>query len=183
MAPNTTGFVRRHFCCSCLILPLERLCTSVSGPRLVSRSCVTFGEECMKATTSFSLFLLILASTTLWAQNAPSTEPAAPATGINLIQHVVFIVKENPTLDSYFGTFPGANGATSGLASNGRIVPLIHEPDSLPRDIGHDWFSSHLAINGGQNKGFDLIPGDNSHGRLHCGFLFPPPFLQNEIPH
>ncbi len=30
------------------------------------------------------------------------------------IKHVVFIVKENRTFDTYFGTFPGADGATSG---------------------------------------------------------------------
>jgi phospholipase C len=28
----------------------------------------------------------------------------------NPIKHAVIIVKENHTLDNYFGTFPGANG-------------------------------------------------------------------------
>src|SRR5215831_17090535 len=35
------------------------------------------------------------------------------------IQHIVFIVKENRSFDTYFGTFPGAEGATSGLISTG----------------------------------------------------------------
>ena len=30
----------------------------------------------------------------------------------NPIEHVVIIVKENHSFDNYFGTFPGANGAT-----------------------------------------------------------------------
>ncbi len=30
----------------------------------------------------------------------------------NPIQHVVLIIKENHCFDNYFGTFPGANGAT-----------------------------------------------------------------------
>jgi len=38
---------------------------------------------------------------------------AAAQSGIQQIKHVVFIIKENRTFDNYFGTFPGANGATS----------------------------------------------------------------------
>jgi len=133
----------------------------------------------MKATSSF---LLILASTTLWAQSAPSNEPAAPVSGINLIQHVVFIVKENRSFDSYFGTFPGANGATTGMASNGQILPLMHEPDFLPRDLGHDWVSSHLSINGGEMNGFDLIHGDNSDGNVNGDYLSFTQFVQSDIP-
>ena len=34
----------------------------------------------------------------------------APATGIHKIRHVVVIMQENRSFDSYFGTFPGANG-------------------------------------------------------------------------
>jgi phospholipase C len=34
------------------------------------------------------------------------------------IQHVVILVKENHTFDNYFGTFPGANGATVAHAKN-----------------------------------------------------------------
>ena len=48
--------------------------------------------------------------------------PASP------IEHVVIIVKENHTFDNYFGTFPGAAGATeTGLALFLRFVtPFIH---------------------------------------------------------
>jgi phospholipase C len=34
------------------------------------------------------------------------------------IKHVVIVLKENHTFDNYFGTFPGANGATLAHASN-----------------------------------------------------------------
>ena len=40
--------------------------------------------------------------------------------GIDKIQHIVYLVKENRSFDSYFGTFPGANGATTGVISTGR---------------------------------------------------------------
>src|SRR5436305_14585750 len=37
-------------------------------------------------------------------------EPAPAAGGIHKIQHVVVIMQENRSFDSYFGTYPGADG-------------------------------------------------------------------------
>src|SRR5262244_3890051 len=45
--------------------------------------------------------------------------------GLNKIQHIVFIIKENRTFDNYFGAFPGADGATSGTISTGRVIPPL----------------------------------------------------------
>jgi phospholipase C len=39
---------------------------------------------------------------------------AAPE-GIHKIQHVVMIQQENRSFDSYFGTYPGANGIPAGI--------------------------------------------------------------------
>jgi phospholipase C len=75
------------------------------------------------------------------------------------IEKVVFIVKENRTFDNYFGRFPGADGATTGLTSTGDRVPLAQAPDVYPHDIGHDFFSGLTVINGGRMNGFDRIPG------------------------
>jgi phospholipase C len=85
---------------------------------------------------------------------------------IRKIKHIVFIVKENRTFDNYFGTFPGANGATSGTISTGDVVPLGQAPDMLPRDISHSFQSAVLAIDGGAMDKFDLIPGANRNGDL-----------------
>ena len=81
------------------------------------------------------------------------------ATAAVPIQHVIFIIKENRAFDNYFGTFPGANGATSGKISTGRTVNLAHEPDSLPGDIGHSWEDASLASDGGAMDKFDLLTG------------------------
>src|SRR5262249_4971316 len=62
------------------------------------------------------------------------------------IQHVVYIIKENRSFDNYFGTFPGADGATSGLISTGERMLLGHTPDRTPRDLGHGWPDAHTAI-------------------------------------
>ncbi len=77
----------------------------------------------------------------------------------SLIQHIVFIVKENHTFDNYFGTFPGADGSTSGRLSNGQVVPLGHTPDPLLADIEHTPQAAQTAYDGGKMDGFDKISG------------------------
>ena len=69
---------------------------------------------------------------------------------INVIQHIVFIIKENRSFDNYFGTFPGANGATSGTVSNGSVRTLGHTPDRV-RDMGHSWNDTITAVDGGKH--------------------------------
>jgi phospholipase C len=83
----------------------------------------------------------------------------AAARGMHKIKHVVFIIKENRSFDNYFGTFPGAEGATSGRISTGQTIPLGHTPDRTPRDISHSFQSAVTAIDGGAMDRFDLIPG------------------------
>src|SRR5579872_7099412 len=51
------------------------------------------------------------------------------------IQHIVFLIKENRSFDNYFGTFPGAEGATSGVISTGERMTLNRTPDKMPRDL------------------------------------------------
>ncbi len=75
------------------------------------------------------------------------------------IKQVIFFVRENHTFDNMFGTFPGANSATSGKISTGQTVTLGEEPDSIPRDIDHEYEDSQLAVDGGKMDRFDLIPG------------------------
>jgi len=53
---------------------------------------------------------------------------AAPlAHGIHKIRHVVIIMQENRSFDSYFGTYPGADGIP-GLAGNPGQVPCLPDP-------------------------------------------------------
>jgi len=82
------------------------------------------------------------------------------------IEHIVFIVKENRTFDNYFGTFPGADGATSGTRSTGEVIPLRRAPDVTPRDIDHSYHAAVTAIDGGAMDKFDLLAGGNVNGEL-----------------
>jgi phospholipase C len=50
--------------------------------------------------------------------------PPVPETGIHKIRHVVIIMQENRSFDSYFGTYPGADGVP-GLAGNPGSVPCV----------------------------------------------------------
>ena len=84
--------------------------------------------------------------------------------GLRKIKHVVYIVKENRTFDNYFGTFPGADGATSGTIHTGEVIALGQAPDRTPHDITHSFDSAVEAIDGGKMDQFDLIRGGNQNG-------------------
>jgi phospholipase C len=94
------------------------------------------------------------------AVRGPGKLPA----GSPLIKHIVFILKENRSFDNYFGTFPGANGATSGKISTGQLIPLGHLPDVTPNDPGHGWPEALASIDGGKMDRFDIIDGGNVNG-------------------
>ena len=51
-------------------------------------------------------------SSTTTDSAGPSPSTIVP--GANPIEHVVFLVKENHSFDNYFGSYPGADGATEG---------------------------------------------------------------------
>lgn len=96
-------------------------------------------------------------------------DPQAPANSaskadITAIQHIVFIVKENRSFDTYFGTYPGANGATTGKISTGQVIPLGPTPDVMPDDLQHSWLAAITAIDGGLMDRFDLLLGANLNG-------------------
>src|SRR5579863_9906984 len=63
----------------------------------------------------------------------------APGRDITAIQHTVFIIKENHTLDNYFGAYPGADGAVSGVSSTGQVVPLTAMPDVYQAQLCNGW--------------------------------------------
>jgi len=75
---------------------------------------------------------------------------------VSVIKHFVFIIKENRSFDNYFGTFSGADGATTGQISTGEIINLGHTPDQV-RDVQHNWNGAHWAIDNGKMDRFDQI--------------------------
>jgi phospholipase C len=79
------------------------------------------------------------------------------------IKHIVFILKENRTFDTMFGSFPGADGATSGpiCGDTGQTVgtiPLKLAPDQAT-DLDHSFLGGIKSINGGQMNCFNKLRG------------------------
>jgi len=110
---------------------------------------------------------------------APSPSPSDVAAFQATIQHLVVIIKENRSFDNLFGTFPGADGATSGPISTGQQVSLARALDVMPHDIGHDWDSTHVAIDNGKMDRFDMVAqATGTNGEL----LGMTQFLGSDLP-
>ena len=80
---------------------------------------------------------------------------------LTTITHWVFLIKENRPFDHYFGTFPGAYGATTGTISTGQVIPLSHAPDVMPEDLSHSWIAAQTAIDYGRMDQFNVGCVDN----------------------
>jgi len=123
--------------------------------------------------------LLLLAG--IIPQAMPHPAGAAPQAP-NPIKHIVIMVKENRTFDSMFGTFPGADGATTYKDPKGKIRPLNHQPDRLFIDIAHEHASYLTAYDHGKMDGFSKLPGaiQNINGKKID--VADSQFYQSDIP-
>jgi len=101
--------------------------------------------------------------------NASVTPPRSDAArGIHKIKHVIVIMQENRSFDSYFGTFPGADGIPRGVCvpdPRGGCVRPFH--DHRDRNFGgpHAMLNASRDINKGAMDGF---VGSAVRGTLGC---------------
>ena len=88
---------------------------------------------------------------------------AASLAGIHKIRHVVVLMEENRSFDSYFGTYPGADGLPRRHGAFAVCVPdsrtgICQRPyhDNLDRNTGgpHEHFDAIRDIDGGKMDGF-----------------------------
>jgi phospholipase C len=91
----------------------------------------------------------VIAQNRAWApvQAARWGSPLDRAAGARKIKHVVLIMQENRSFDSYFGTYPGADGIPT---AHGRPVPCLPRGDARPCVRPHP---DHHDINGGGPHG------------------------------
>jgi phospholipase C len=77
---------------------------------------------------------------------------------IHKIKHVVVIMQENRSFDSYFGTYPGADGIPHGVCepdpTNGGCIATFHEPNDKNYGGPHGAPASKADIDGGKMDGF-----------------------------
>ncbi len=83
--------------------------------------------------------------------------------GIHKIQHVVIIMQENRSFDSYFGTYPGADGIPmkNGIPTvcspdpkTGKCIKPYHDPSAINTGGGHGVGAYLVDVNGGKMDGF-----------------------------
>src|SRR6266853_6088113 len=95
-----------------------------------------------------------------------SAPPSAPSVSgaIHKIQHVVIIMQENRSFDSYFGTFPGADGIPmqNGVPTvcvpdpkSGTCVKPYHDPKDRNAGGPHAAKNATADIDGGKMDGLD----------------------------
>ena len=89
--------------------------------------------------------------------------PHAHPVGIHKIRHVVVIMQENRSFDSYFGTYPGADGLPR---RNGHFTVCVPDPrtrfcvypfhDARDRNAGgpHEHIDAVRDVHGGKMDGF-----------------------------
>ena len=110
---------------------------------------------------------------------APPPSPVAPQE-IHKIQHVVVVMQENRSFDSYFGTYPGADGIPM---KDGQPTVCVPDPmrgtcvrpfhDRQDRNLGGPHSQSNAAadINSGRMDGFVR---EQTQARTGCEQLFNP---------
>ncbi|MDQ1460803.1 MAG: hypothetical protein QOI08_2287 [Actinomycetota bacterium] len=103
--------------------------------------------------------LVSLASLAYWSRD----RPPGPVTGIHKIKHVVVIMQENRSFDSYFGTYPGADGIPS---SNGRFTVCLPAPKGACERPFHD----RSDINSGGAHTHETAIADIDGGKMD-GFV------------
>jgi phospholipase C len=107
---------------------------------------------CVRKTAAF-----VLAVVGLGLVAAPGGSAAEPE-GIHKIQHVVVIMQENRSFDSYFGTYPGANGIPAGVCEpdplHGGCVAPFHDPDNENYGGPHGGAAFTADLDGGRMDGF-----------------------------
>ena len=129
--------------------------------------------------------LVIALAGSMSAVGISTSQAARNEAGIHKIKHIVMIVQENRSFDSYFGTYPGADGIP-GLAGNPGKVPCVPDPknnrcvrpyhDRADVNGGgpHDAQASAIDVNNGKMNGFirerEGRGSDTNQGQeLTCG--------------
>src|ERR1039458_10046569 len=122
------------------------------------------------------LVLVLVLAPALSAGSSPPSKPATSpervtggptghyvvAAGIHKIKHVIIIEQENRSFDSYFGTYPGADGIPMSNGKPSVCVPMpaggCQEPYHDTADVNgggpHGERNAKLDVDGGKMDGF-----------------------------
>jgi phospholipase C len=122
----------------------------------------------------------VLVGVGVWAGGGLTASAASPV-GIGKIRHVVMIAQENRSFDSYFGTFPGADGIplrygvpTVCLSDPIRhtCVRPYHDPADANKGGPHSKPDASADVDGGKMDGF-IIDAEGGAGVCPPGSANP----------
>ena len=108
----------------------------------------------------------------------------AQAKGIHKIKHIIIIMQENRSFDSYFGTFPGADGIPmkDGVPTvsvpdprTGKMVKPYHDTNDLNVGGPHNAVNTIADIDGGKMDGFVKESSRGREGLTREGMDYYPP--------
>ncbi len=137
------------------------------------------------------LMVFLLGMTTLAAcTNTNASSSASTGNqGINKIKHVVVIMQENRSFDTYFGTYPGADGIPmkNGVPTvcvpdpqTNQCVKPFHDSKDLNYGGPHSANNATADINGGKMNGF--ISSELSGRKNSCKGAFDPNCASKDNP-
>jgi phospholipase C len=91
-------------------------------------------------------------------QPAAADAVSVDSSGIHKIHHVVIIMQENRSFDSYFGTYPGADGIPHGMCErdpvHGGCVRPFHDAQDVNFGGPHSALNARADVHGGAMDGF-----------------------------
>ncbi|HLY84184.1 MAG TPA: alkaline phosphatase family protein [Acidimicrobiales bacterium] len=119
-----------------------------------------------------------------------SVTSSPSAGGIHKIAHVVVIMQENRSFDSYFGTYPNADGiprnpdgsfnvCVSDPAKHGACDTPFHSPADVNGGGPHGDVNAVADVNGGKMDGF---VGQAQKGKRGCGDPNNPACTNSSVP-
>ena len=114
--------------------------------------------------SAVAVAVLLPAAALAGCSSGSSTPSGAGASGIHKIRHVVVIMQENRSFDTYFGTYPGAEGIPM---TNG--VPTVCVPDPQTNQCVRP-FPDHADVNGGGPHSKTNATADIDGGKMD-GFV------------
>jgi phospholipase C len=102
-------------------------------------------------------------------RSSPASSQPAARQGIHKIEHVVVIMQENRSFDSYFGTFPGADGTPAHTCLpdpfRHRCARPFHDRRDANTGGAHGWEGAVADIDHGKMDGFVAASEQHSKAR------------------
>src|SRR5450432_3913715 len=108
-------------------------------------------------------FVVVVLCMVAMASVVSSAPAQAAGNDIHKIQHIIVIMQENRSFDSYFGTFPGADGIPmqNGVPSvcvndpkSGQCIKPFHDPRDVNQGGPHGAVNATNDIDAGKMDGF-----------------------------